>query len=224
MVNMPLAERQQQAETLVQEHVGVAITPDTPREIIDDGLTSVTTRYMFPKVTVDVRLGTVDMTYTVIMWSPTIREPLAAYKTAVDGEGSGWLHAVIVSPSGRTLGIQHFCDGVKEDVWVEKTPLYVRTEHYRQGVLHRTDGLATHTVMPSGATSDKGNWYCIHGEHVKPTATIRKAIDTQDTALLTRMVGYKNPAVAYFAAHNPYCPETAVTEYALTRGGDYSQS
>lgn len=93
--------------------------------------------------------------------------------------------------------------------------------HYLHGELHRPDGPAAYTLSPRFPNIPVDKAYAIHGTVVNLGQRVHNAIHSTDPVLLARMVRFKQPAAAYFAAHNPACPEEASIEYALTRSGDF---
>lgn len=151
-------------------------------------------------------------------WSSDMTNPIDVYRSRHhyrrNPQGINTHHAS--TNREKRESVLHYLDGYEHGVWVDKDESSVRTCYYEHGNLHNPHGLAF--INKPNHMQDA---YYIHGTKVEPTKAIDAAVNATDTASLARMVRYKNPAVAFFAAHNPYCPETAKTEHALTRGGDY---
>lgn len=96
--------------------------------------------------------------------------------------------------------------------------------HFHQGERHRNNGPAIYSTPHNSDNPSEEDYspsYMIHGVTIPINNRILTAIDTTDQNLLARMTRYKNPAVAYYAAHNPACPELAKTEWILARSTDF---
>lgn len=92
--------------------------------------------------------------------------------------------------------------------------------HYYHGQIHNPYG-------PAKLQRGQREEYWIHGTNVTPNplswerVVLVHTIRTKSHRILANCVRHSNPTIAYFAAHNPYCPETAKAEYALTRREDF---
>lgn len=214
-----------EAKTVLHTHTGITITPKTPMIVTSDRKGREILRHTIGDMTVDIapphhRAG------IYVAWSTTTPQPWDAhnnrhnpeYNTATTQYSVMFIHPNITQ-------IDRYLNSHAHGQWEEHLRgNRKKFSHYLNGLEHNPRGLAVEYFRDNEPSPgwDSMEYYAIHGQKANNTKPIRNAIETQDPKLLARMVRYKNKFVAYFAAHNPACPETAKAEYMLARGHEFT--
>lgn len=217
MTGVSFAEREKQVHAFVAEHIGVTITPTTPHHILDTSDdTFVLNRYIFPHVVVDIGVGKVDDVHSMIFWSDTDANPSDTYMENHFSEPTyGWLHVAML-PVHNPVTVKHYLGGKKDGVWFQVNRVSRRFPHQFQEKFREP----VRFTMGTGSPLLQDSFY-VHGTKVASTPSLNEAVNSNSPAALACLIRHENPHIAYFAAHNPACPETAKAEYALTRGEDF---
>lgn len=185
-------------------------------------------RYQYDSITVDV----VEFTYGIrIVWSSHTSTPDNVLDTVgmlveEPDDTIPPIHVIVLrgdSNSNRLVdhvretpyvrGVRH---GVKTKIVSYENSLTILQRHYDNNCLHNPRGAAVRTIE----NGDLSNEYWIHVDRIpsdEVTPDMLTALHTTNPDTLIQLVSHPQSNVAYFAAHNPHCPDEAKIEYALLK-------